>query len=551
MTASESASEGPVRIILVGITIGLFFAAVTVKASLNALSGDARRPAVVIGETGRIERADIVDRNGELLASSIAVYAVYADPRAIWDADEVARKLADILPDLDMAETARRISDKSRQVVYIRRGLSPRERRAIFELGLEGVGFEEERARIYPRGTLAGHVLGYANLDGSGLAGIEYSMDERLSEGGEPLRLTLDSAVQFAVEVELAAAAEAYSMTSGAGIVVDARTGDILALASWPAIDPNQIPHIPDEDPVRINRAVGAVYELGSVYKPFTIAAGIETGELSGSDRFDLAAPMEIAGIPVKDTHPGPKSASATDIIVESSNKGTVQVALRVGARRMEDFYRKSGLLERVDVSLPSSEAPLLPENWGDLSLSRASYGHGLSITPLAFAGAFTAFANGGERVELRLIASKETPGRQRVMSAPTAAIVTAMMRENVLRGTGTRAEVSGYRVAGKTGTAEKPIPGGYDYDANVASFAAVFPADDPKFVVFIVLDEPQTFEGGGRTAAWNAAPTVGRIIERIAPGLGVLPEFDVPEPDPVSYRGGLRRQVPERERAL
>lgn len=539
--------EGPVRIILVGAAVALLFGAVAVKATLNALSADPRRPAVVAGETARVERADIVDRKGELLASSIAVYAVYADPRAIWDADEVARRLALVFPDLDMAETAERISDKSRQVVYIRRGLSPRERQTIFAMGLEGIGFEEERARIYPRGTLAGHVLGYANIDGKGLAGIEFSLDERLLEGGEPVRLTLDSAVQFAVETELAAAAEAYDVEGGAGIVVDARTGDILAMASWPAIDPNRVPDIPEGDPSRLNRATGAVYELGSVYKPLTIAAGIETGELTGRDRFDLQAPLEVAGIPVRDTHTGPREASATDIIVESSNKGTVAVALKVGGRRLEAFYRKAGLLERPDIRLAGVQGPLLPPRWDDLSLSRVSYGHGLSVTPLAFAGAFAAFAADGERVSLRIVDDGRPVKRERVMSAPTAAIVTAMMRGNVVRGTGTRADVAGYRVAGKTGTAEKPVAGGYDDEVNMASFAALFPADDPRFVVFVVLDDPKAADGRGRTASWNAAPTAGRIIERIAPGLGVAPVFDVPEADPVAFRGAR----PERESAL
>lgn len=547
MSDFGDAREGPVRIILVGAAVALLFGAVAVKATLNALAADPRRPAVTAGGTARVERADIVDRNGELLASSIAVYAVYADPRAIWDADEVARRLASVFPELDMAETAERISDKSRQVVYIRRGLSPRERQAIFAMGLEGIGFEEERARIYPRGTLAGHVLGYANIDGKGLAGIEFSLDERLSKGGEPVRLTLDSAVQFAVETELAAAAEAYAIEGGAGIVVDARTGDILALASWPAIDPNRVPDIPANDPARLNRATGAVYELGSVYKPLTIAAGIETGELTGRDRFDLQAPLEIAGIPVRDTHAGPREASATDIIVESSNKGTVTVALKVGGRRLEAFYRKAGLLERPDIQLAGVQAPLLPTRWDDLSLSRASYGHGLSVTPLAFAGAFAAFAADGERVSLRIVDDGRAATRERVMSAPTAAIVTAMMRANVLRGTGKRADVAGYRVAGKTGTAEKPVAGGYDVDANMASFAALFPADDPRFVVFVVLDDPKAAEGRGRAASWNAAPIAGRIIERIAPGLGVSPVFDVPEADPIVFRGAR----PDRESAL
>ena len=557
MSAELPLGGGRLRPHVIAVVMTLVFAAIAAKAGWQALfAGDPARPGVIAAISDPVERADIVDRNGELLASSITVYSLHADPRAIWDADETARQLATVFSDLDIEEVAERLSDRSRRFVYLRRGLTPRERQAVFALGLEGIAFEEERSRIYPRGTLAGHVLGFANLDGEGLAGVEFALDQRLAGGGEPVRLTIDSAVQFAVEDELSAAASEYVIQGGAGIVLDATTGEILALASWPPIDPNRYADLARDDPARMNRATQALYELGSVFKPLTIAAGFESGSLLPGDVFDIQAPLDVGGRPVRDTHRGPAQASVTDILVESSNKGTVLIALGIGERRLRDVYQRAGLLERADVQLPGSAAPLFPQSWTELDLSRISFGHGISVSPLAFAHAFSALANAGEVMPLTIVMRAEgeaAPTPRRVLSAPVAAAVTAMLRENVVRGTGKRAEVAGYRVAGKTGTAEKPVEGGYDTERNITSFAAIFPADDPKFVVLVVLDEPKPVAGAtGETAALNAAPTVGRIIERIAPGLGVAPVFDRSGAEPVSGRGaGMGDRRTERETSL
>lgn len=522
-----------VRAQLVAFGLALVFAVIGVRAGIVALQDRPASRGVASVFDAPTRRADIVDRNGELLATSVSVYSLFADPRAIWDAGEVAGELSKVFEDMDEEAIAARLANRERAFAWVQRGLTPRQRQAVFDLGLEGLGFREESRRAYPRGPLAGHALGYAGLDGQGLGGLEFALDDQLSAGGAPVRLTLDSGVQFAVESELAAAAAAHDVDGAAGIVLHAETGEVLALASWPPIDPNRAQAVPLDDPSRMNRAVGAVYELGSVFKPLTVAAGIETGAIEASDRFDTHEPLVISNFPIVDDHalaPGPSDLA--DIIADSSNVGTVKVAMMLGERRQKAFLRTLGLFDRAPVELAGSAAPLKPQRWDALTSATVSYGHGMAVSPMAFTAAFAALANGGEmQAPTLLLENTSDRNPTRVMSAPTAALVTAMMREAVLRGTGTRAEVAGYRVAGKTGTAEKPVAGGYDDSRNVTSFAALFPADGPEYVVFIMLDEPKAGATGagqtGVTAAFNAAPTAGRVIERIAPLLGVAPRFD------------------------
>ncbi|WP_084397847.1 peptidoglycan D,D-transpeptidase FtsI family protein [Henriciella aquimarina] len=512
---------------LVSLAMCLGFAVIAAKAGLVAMTGSEGGTGVSHAFEEPVRRADIVDRHGELLATSVAVYSLFADPRAIWDPAEVANGLAGVLPDIDVEELTADLSDRDRAFVWVRRGLTPRQRRAVFELGLEGLGFREESRRAYPRGTLAGHLLGYANTDGQGLSGVEYSMDTDLADGGDPLKLTVDSNVQFALEAELSAAAGEYEAEGAAGIVLNARNGEVLGLASWPPVDPNRAHELDRNDPAKLNRAAGAVFELGSVFKPITVAAGLDTGAIRPSDRFDVREPVVISGRTITDTHAIDGPATPSTIVSESSNIGTVKISIMLGARRQQEMLANLGLFDRSPIELADSAAPILPQQFDDIHSATVSYGHGIAVSPIAFASAFSVFANGGEVVDPTLVLDRKRQRSRRVISAPTAALVTQMLRETVLTGTGEHAAVAGYRVAGKTGTAEKPVPGGYSDDANMASFAAIFPADSPDYVVLIVLDDPKEGEGRGRTAAWNAAPTAGRVIERIAPMLGVEPKFE------------------------
>ena len=529
----EKASARRAR--LVALVMAFAMAAVAAKGAAVALSSPGQAKGVAEVFSPSQVRADIVDRNGELLATSVDVYSLFADPRAIWDPGEVADALSGLFGDIDRDALASRLSNRDRAFVWVRRGLTPRQRQAVFELGLEGLGFRRESRRAYPRGTLAGHVLGFAGIDGQGLAGIEFALDERLSQDAAPLRLTLNSGVQFALEAELASAAAVHDVEGAAGVVIKARTGEIMALASWPPINPNRAGELAASDPARLNRAAGAVYELGSVFKPLTVAGALEAGALHPDDRFDLSKPLEVGGKRIEDHHVSLAPAGPTEILAESSNVGTVRIAMLTGARRQKAFYRDLGLLARAPVELASSAAPILPQDWDALTSATVSYGHGIAVTPLAFASAFSAFANDGEIMAPTLLMTPQkgrpSPRARRVMAAPTARLVTAMLREAVRRGTGSRAEIAGYRIAGKTGTAEKPVPGGYSDDENVTAFAAVFPADRPQYAVLIVLDDPKAHEADGvmvgSAAAYNAAPTAGRVIERVAPLLGVKPRFD------------------------
>ncbi len=487
------------------------------------------------GATEAARRADITDRKGELLATTIDVESLFADPRAIWDPDETATRLAGVLRGLDPATLADRLADRSRAFVWVRRQLTPRQRQAVFALGLEGLGFRREPRRAYPSGSLAGHVLGYTGIDGTGLGGIEHAADATLAVGGPALRLTIDAGVQFVLESELAKTAQALQAIGGAGIIVHAASGEIRALASWPPVNPNRAQDLPAGDTARLNRAVTGVYELGSVFKPLTVAAALDAGAVAAGDSFDTTTPITLSGQTLADRHPVASPADVTTIIAESSNLGTVRIAEALGSEGQWAAYDRFGLLDPPAGSVPGAGAPLLPDERTALASATAAYGHGIAVSPLALAMAYAALANDGVRLPARLVAAGPggAPGEGvRTVSADTARTMIAMLRETVVHGTGRAADAPGYRVAGKTGTAEKAVNGAYDPDRNFNSFAAIFPADRPEYAMLIVLDEPKVQEGpegvmAGDTAATTVAPLAGRVIARAAPLLGVLPRRD------------------------
>ena len=529
---------------IVSICLLLVFGAIGAKGLSVALGGSDPVATRATSLEPAPRRADIVDRNGDLLATSVTAYSVFADPRAIGDPALIAEELANVLPDLDVATITARLSNNERAFAWIERGITPRQRQAVFELGLEGIGFREESRRAYPRGTLAGHVLGYAGADGQGLGGIEYAMDDRLTTDDAPLYLSIDANVQFSLEAELSAAVGEYEAEAGAGIVLAAQSGEVLGMASWPPLDPHKATSLSRQDPALLDRASGAIYELGSVFKPLTVAGALDAGAISPGDRFDVREPLRIRGRQIHDDHPIIGRPTPREIIADSSNIGTVKIAWQMGSRRQQEFFGSLGLFSRSPVELAGSARPLVPERFDELYSATASYGHGIAVSPIAFASAYASLANAGETIAPTLLLAPERKRNpKRVMAAPTANLVTRMLRDAVVDGTGERAEVGGYRVAGKTGTAEKPIPGGYSETENICSFAAIFPADSPEYVVLIVLDSPKAGADRGRTAAWNAAPTAGRVIERIAPILGVEPRFDDPVPSSPRVRSVADRR--------
>lgn len=532
---TEQAAEltmrgGGMRTRMVSMGLLLVFGVIAVKGLNVALRGTDPVTSIATPFADVPRRADIVDRNGDLLATSVTVYSVFADPRAIGDPALIASELQTVLPELDQETVIARLSNNERAFAWIERGITPRQRQAVFDLGLEGIGFREETRRAYPRRTLAGHVLGFAGTDGQGLGGIEYAMDDRLTGNPEPLYLTIDANIQFTLEAELAAAAGEFEAEAAAGIVMAARSGEVLGMASWPPIDPHLATELALDDPARLDRASGALYELGSIFKPLTVAGALDAGAIRPSDRFDVREPIAIRGQQISDDHPITGRPTSFEIIAHSSNIGTVKIAWQMGSLRLQEFFSSLGLFSRSSIELAGSARPIVPDQFDDLHSATASYGHGIAVSPITFAGAFASLANSGETVTPTLLLAPERKRNpKRVMAAPTADLVVRMLRQAVVDGTGSQAEVGGYRVAGKTGTAEKPIPGGYSETENICSFAAIFPADSPEYVVLIVLDSPKAGEGRGRTAAWNAAPTAGRVIERIAPMLGVEPRFDEP----------------------
>ncbi len=539
----EGERHSPLRARLVAGVLCLGFCAVAVKGALVSIGGvDVMAASYSAGDDAAQKmRADILDRNGERLATSVPVYSLYADPSAVWDAGDIADKLLTVFPDLDRDTIEARLSDPNRKFVWLKREITPVQRQAVFELGLEGIHFQEEARRFYPQKSLAAHVVGYTDVDGLGLAGIEYALDDRLASSMEPVRLTIDLSVQYSLEAELSSMAAASNAKGGAGVVIDGASGEVLAMASWPTYDPNRRQDFGVE--ALRDRAAGSVFELGSVFKPLTVAAGLDYGLLTPRETFNVSKPITVGVETIHDDHPipGGHAITPTTIVAQSSNIGTVQIGMRLGVDRHKRFLETLGLFDRAPVELGSSEKPLLPEDWSPITQATVSFGHGISVSPVAFAAAFSAFANDGTYIPPTLVLDQDPLAEprepRRVMSSPTALVVTEMMRTAVMDGTGRRADIPGYRVAGKTGTAEKAINGVYHKDRNINSFAAVFPADDPKYTVLIVLDEPTGATGRAESAAFNSAPAAGRVVERIAPILDVMPYFEDIDPDGLQVR--------------
>lgn len=477
-------------------------------------------------ETYAAARADIVDRNGVLLATSLATASLYAEPRRILDPQEAAARLVQVLPELSRAELVDSFRS-GRAFVYLKRKLTPRQVWMVNALGIPGLGFEREEERLYPQGRLAAHVVGFTDIDGHGLAGIEHGFDERLASGGKasgPLRLSLDVRVQHALSDELARAVEAHRALGGGGLVLDVATGELLAMASLPDFDPHHRPAA--TAPELFNRMTAGVYELGSVFKTFTVAMALESGTVRLADGYDATDPIRVGRFLIRDDHPQKRFLTVPEIFVHSSNIGAAKMALDVGAATQRSFLGSLGLLRPAAIELPGAGRPLVPERWGDVHVMTIAYGHGLSVSPLQLSTAIAAMSNGGVLHPATLIADEKSgrdPGT-RVISEATSAQMRQLMRLVVKSGTAAQADVPGYRIGGKTGTAEKAMRGGYARTALVSSFVGVFPIEAPRYLVFVMLDEPKAsaetrnFRGAG----WNAAPTAGRVVLRIAPLLGV-----------------------------
>ncbi|MBN4055734.1 penicillin-binding protein 2 [bacterium AH-315-J23] len=515
--------QARVRIIMGIIVFGLLLLLLVSRLAEISL---LRAPKTLLPmATNQVKtRADIVDRNGELLATSLETYSLYADPRKVWDAVASTEVITSVLPDVDPAIVEERLTS-GKSFVWIKRNLTPKERQLVFALGLPELSFQIEPKRVYPRGRLASHVLGFTDIDLNGTAGAERAFDKQLSaKGAKPIKLSIDMRVQFALEDELGAGMEKFQSLAASGVVLNIKTGEILAMASLPDFDPNRSgAALPNN---RLNRASYQLYELGSTFKPITIALAHETGVVLAGEKLPVHKKLVIQNKSIVDDHPVYEPLGVYDILAKSSNRGATIMALRAGGDAQQDLLRRLGLLVRVPMELKESASPLYAREWQDITTATVSYGHGISVTPLALATALATLLNGGDYIAPTIEKHKigQAIQSRRAVSAATSQHVADTMRYVVTNGTGRNAAVAGYELMGKTGTAEKLIGGVYDKKRLVTSFVAAFPHNDPHYLVYVMYDEPKAYDGswGYATAGWNAAKTAGSLVERIAPVLGV-----------------------------
>ena len=544
-------SRGRAQLRLVFLALSFFSAFTIIGARMGMLAAtEPVEPRTAsAGAEILASRADIVDRNGRVLATNMLTHALYAQTRDMVDPPRVARELAAIFPELDEATLLRRFTD-GRSFMWVRKVLSPEQVQMVHEIGDPGLLFGPREMRLYPNGTLAAHVLGGASFGAEGVgsaevigtAGIEKAMDLRLRDpatAGTPLQLSLDLTVQATVEEVLATGITMMNAKGGAAILMDVNTGEVVALAAGPTFDPNDRPNNPTSgdpsDSVLFNRGIQGIYELGSTFKIFAAAQAMELGLVNPETLVDANAPMRYGKFLIKEfeNHNYGPLLSVTDIIAKSSNVGTAHIAMMIGAERQQAFLKSLGLFDPAPLELIEAKGakPLRPDRWPEIVTITASYGHGISGSPMNLATAYASIANGGIKVTPTLIKRTTPMQGERVMSEKTALAAVAMLRRVVTEGTASMGEVPGYAVAGKTGTADKVKRGGGYYDDKVINtFASVFPANDPKYVLVVTLDEPVETSGPKprRTAGWTSVPVAAEIIRRTAPLLGLRPQVEV-----------------------
>jgi cell division protein FtsI (penicillin-binding protein 3) len=537
--SSEVARSQRLRASAVVVGVGIAFATVAGQLAMLAATGGSDIVLTLNEPIAKsFARPDIVDRGGRLLATDVEMPSLFADPSLIGSPDEAAEQLATALPGLNEPDLRRQLEDRSKRFVWIRRGISPKTAQAVHDLGLPGLSFRDELRRAYPLERLAGHTLGQVNVDNRGVGGIERYIDDTIGveavhgatlSSGVPIRLSLDLGAQHSLEDELRQAMSRYEAKGAAGLVMDVETGELLAAASLPGLDPS-FP-LEARDPDRADRLQSGTYELGSIFKAFTVAMALEGGKTIDT-MVDVTQPLTAGRFTITDTHPSGKPLSVADVFIRSSNVGAGMLALMAGEARQREFLEKLGLLDALRTEAGPVAPPQIPQRIGRAEQITISYGHGIAVAPIQVAAAAASLINGGERVSPTFLrrADGASSARTRVVSEATSKNLCELFRRNVTdaHGTGKRADVPGYRVGGKTGTAEMPgRSGGYSEKAVISSFLAAFPMDAPKYLVMISLFEPKgTDETKGEIlAGLNAAPTAGRVIARIAPMLGVVPD--------------------------
>jgi len=552
--------KSPMRVVLTGAAFaGVFVILGGRIVHLASQSDDAPTLRRQAQEATQGARPPILDRNGELMASDVKMMSVYAEPKHIIDKDEAVELLNAVFPDLDAKDLRERFGTK-KGFVWVKREITPRQQAEVHRLGLPGIGFMPEFKRVYPNGPVAAHVLGFANIDNIGIAGIEKYIDGQglndLKGMGfdgkaldlKPVSLSIDLRVTHAMRNELIEAMRRYKAKAAGGIIIDVHTGEIVSQVSLPDYDPNN----PTDalKPENINHLAVGVYEMGSTFKALTTAMALDSGKVTLSSSFDATRPLRSGRFQINDYHGQKRVLQVPEIFVYSSNIGTARMALKVGVEGHKAFLRKLGQLERLRTEMPESAMPIVPSNWGELNTMTISFGHGLAVSPLQATMATAALVNGGLLMAptyLKRTREQAQAVARQVIRPETSEGMRFVMRLNAERGTATKANIPGYYAGGKTGTSEKVVGGRYSKTKVMTTFMAIAPSDKPKYLFLTLLDEPQgTSETHGyATSGWNAAPVTGRIIERVGPMLDIEPRFEIPhQPFPMVSRLNLRYQT-------
>ncbi|MGD9844779.1 MAG: peptidoglycan D,D-transpeptidase FtsI family protein [Variibacter sp.] len=539
----DRARKARARIGLAIASFAIIYAVIGVRLVSFAITSDSHAARRGVSQDAvATARPDIIDRNGEILATDVKAASLFAEPRRIIDVDEAAELLTATLPDLDAAEVRERLSSK-KGFAWLKREITATQQQAIHRLGIPGIGFLRENKRTYPNGPIVSHVLGHVNIDNQGIAGLERWLDKNgladLHMAGfatdrqqKPVQLAVDLRVTHALRDELLASLHKYKAKAVAGTVTDVRTGEILAMVSVPDYDPNN----PKEanDPTRINRLTTGVFEMGSTFKALTLAMALDSGKINLNSSFDARVPLRYGKFKIHDYHAQRRFLTVPEIFTYSSNIGTARMALSLGVEYHKWFLKKMGQLDRLRTELPESAEPIVPKRWGELNTVTIAFGHGLSVAPLQATMAVGALMNGGLLIPPTFLKRTEEEAKAlgvRVVKPETSKEMRYLMRLNAEVGSARKANVAGYYVGGKTGTAEKVINGRYSKTRLLTTFMAVLPADKPKYIVSLLLDEPQPLPEtyGFATSGWNAAPTAAKVIARIGPLLDLEPRLDLP----------------------
>jgi cell division protein FtsI (penicillin-binding protein 3) len=551
----DRAAKARARIGLAIVVFALCYAIIAGRLVMYAATDNTTVRRSYSADAVATARPDILDRNGEILATDVRMPSLYAEPHRIIDKDEAVELLATVIPDLDTAEVRERLSTR-RRFIWLRREITAKQRQEIHRLGLPGIGFMHENKRVYPAGPLVSHLIGHVNIDNQGIAGIEKWLDTRgladlhlaglaRDRSQQPVELAVDMRVQHAMRDELIKARTKYKAIAAAGLVLDARTGEIVSMVSVPDYDPNN----PREalDPSRINRLTTGVFEMGSTFKALTLAMALESGRMNLNSVFDARVPLQYGRFTIHDYHAQRRMLSMPEVFTYSSNIGTARMALALGVEHHKQFLRKLGQLDRLRTELPESAEPIVPRRWQEINTVTIAFGHGLSVAPLQAMMANAALVNGGWLIPPTFRKRSEEEAMQvatRVLKPETSEKMRYLMRLNAEKGSARKADVEGFYVGGKTGTSEKVVNGRYSKHRLLNSFTAVFPADKPRYLLLVMLDEPQVIPEthGFATSGWNAAPTAGLIVARIAPLLSIVPRFDLPPADRLILASAPRR---------